>query len=71
MLHFFKHPCKSENNGLGKIITKLESIECNIKRYERNADKSQSNAKNITEIIKYKLSLNLKVISLPIAYLFL
>ena len=40
-----------------------------MKRYERNAGQSQSNAEKVTEIIKYKLCLVLKVISLPIAYL--
>ena len=40
-----------------------------MKRYERNAGQSQSNAEKVTEIIKYKLCLVLKVISLPNAYL--
>ena len=41
----------------------------NIKRHERNASESQSNAEKVAEIIKYKLCLIVKAISLPIAYL--
>ena len=47
---------------------KFEKYQPNIKRYERNASQSQSNARKVTEIIKYKSCLIVKVISLPIAY---
>ena len=40
-----------------------------IKRFERNAGESQSNAKIVSEIIKYKSYLILKVVFVPIAYL--
>ena len=33
---------------------KFENYQPNIKRYERNASQSQSNAGKVTEIIKYK-----------------
>ena len=46
-----------------------EKYRPNFKRYERNAGESQTNAEKVTEIIKCKLCLILKVISLPIAYL--
>ena len=42
-----------------------------MKKYERNAVESQSNAEKVTSNVKYNLCLILKIISVPVAYLFL